>query len=307
MKVPEPIRVLFDNFPIATYPPVNNEIEGAANLERACQFYFQGSDDVDSLFALGCYGVKDIKGRYTPTDPLSLGYAMILASRNKYKLPTVANANNAGSSLMVLSYHSAPTNQLPMLIEDQIQDGVPVRLVKTTKALRKAVIKTLEPKLVVIADLIDSYYDLWLLAVAIEQKNFNEIFSFDSRCSVTDNFQKRDIYETLFDWNGFKQRHPTLFTTSHKLTDAMGNYLTGINDLALKAYYQLILKLYSKDLALFEKELALIRDNLVLELKLASLFIIFDGILSGSQPDLVQREYPTLVDWAYTVFEKYTD
>ena len=305
MKVPEPVRVLFENFPIVTYPPVANEVEGATNLEKSRQYYFQGAAATDSLFALGCFGVSEIKGRYIPTDPLSLGYAMILANRNRYKLPITADSSDNGSSLMVLSYHSAPTNQLPMLIEDQVQNDVPVRLVKTTKALRKAVTKSLEPKLITVADLIDSYYDLWLLAVAIEQTNFNKTFSIDSECKATENFERRDIYSTLFEWNGFKQRHPTLFTISHKLTEAANDYFTGTNELALKAYYELTLEQYLRDLALFESELSLIQNSLILELKLASLIIIFDDLLSESKPATIQRDHPALIEWAYTVLDKY--
>ncbi|CAN3375616.1 hypothetical protein DIURU_005650 [Diutina rugosa] len=305
MKVPEPVRVLFENFPIVTYPPVANEVESATNLERSRQYFFQGAAATDSSFALGCFGVSKIKGRYIPTDPLSLGYAMILASRNKYKLPITADSSDNGSSLMVLSYHSAPTNQLPMLIEDQVQNEVPVRLVKTTKALRKAVTKSLEPKLITVADLIDSYYDLWLLAVAIEQTNFNKTFSIDSECKATETFERRDIYSTLYEWNGFKQRHPTLFTTSHKLTEATKDYFTGTNESALKAYYELILEQYSRDLALFESELSSIQNNLILESKLASLIIIFDELLSESKPAAIQRDHPALIEWASTVLDKY--
>lgn len=300
MKVPEPVRVLFENFPIETYPPVANESVHSTNLEQSIKYPFLGTDQLNALFSLGVFGVYEYKNKVLPTDPLSLGYSLILADRNKFKLPRELSSKGSQSLLMVLSYHASSNNQLPMLIEDQIEES-PLRMVKTTKSLRKVVTKGMDASQLAIADLIDSYYDLWLMCLAIEGVGFDTTFNIEGTA-----VQRADIWSALLSWHGFKDRQPALFAQSHKLSKTLITDLwQGINLDHLSHYYSIRLGQYDQDLQLYANELEKIQNNTVLLLKLAGYLVVFTTILEGSRISDISSKHTKLVEWARSVVEKY--
>ncbi|KAK6460179.1 hypothetical protein DFJ63DRAFT_264196 [Scheffersomyces coipomensis] len=280
VKVPEPIERLFDTVPIITYP--KEEI-----IDHIDQFYFEGENKTnDDSFKLGVHQVIPYQGsderiRYIPNDPISLGYALWLAHKNNLKLPTKdGKGQSSNNSIIQLSYHAAPDQQLPILIEDSNES----RNIISLTAVKKSDHTNIESKL--ITDLIDSkFIDLWILCLLNEHPN--HIFKDEDEDDLFHLNKYYNSYEVA-NWKAFKIRYPNLFQ---------------ISGTSIKTFYKSELKSFNQNLQLLSSNF--INLDMSLKLKLVGYVIIFDKYLSDTEIGIIIKNYPSLIKSSYKLLEKY--
>lgn len=199
VKVPTFINNVFDTFPLVEYPPVNNTTEELRHdLEDQKVYFTQHEPKEKGSFILGVFNVCEYKGHTVPTDPISLGYTLILANKNGLGLPT-PNAKG-GHCIMKLAYNASPNKQLPILIEDES-----TRIIRCYDELAKLINKSLTTQQdKFIMGLVDTtIFDLWVLCLLVEKIELADIFGL--RLSQ---ITKYDLLNDIKAWNGFSVRYP---------------------------------------------------------------------------------------------------
>ncbi|RLV89815.1 Sorting assembly machinery 35 kDa subunit [Spathaspora sp. JA1] len=297
LKVPQVIKTFFDSVPINTIDDQSNTQLDDINID-----YFQGNNSCtsSSKFTLAVFNSMIEQDLILPTDPISLGYALLLSHKSKFTLPSSANKNSnevkSNCGIVAMSHLGSPNNVLPIIIED-IDN---IRTIKNLDTINheftdKNFGDDQEAKL--INQLIDiKFYDIWLQCILTEElpyKILSELFGLD--ISIEDNFvlQKSQMYEFLNqvpNWNSFKLRHPTLldsgvWNTSHYL----------------KNYYTIQISEFDQDFKLIIDYLNK-HPNSLLRYKVAGYVISIDKFLKSTklgevvlnQPDFLVQCYELL-------------
>lgn len=253
MKVPPPIKAVFDSFPLTTYPPVPNTTPVKKHQQDSQHYYFQ-STNTDGNFSLGIFNIITVNNTIIPSDPLSCSTAFILANINQLKLPNAANTPS-NCSLVLLSMYSSPNEQLPILIEDQKD----VRSIKTSESVDTLIETRFSKQELLVNELFHNLYDTWLLCLLTEDVDWKLVFNWGN--VITDNLEIYDLLQQLPNWKHFRIRNPQLFETGYNVKD----YLKKKNTSALSKYYQLKLAQLSRQLPLL-----IAYDSTLIHLKLVA-------------------------------------
>ncbi|ODV77166.1 uncharacterized protein CANTADRAFT_33870, partial [Suhomyces tanzawaensis NRRL Y-17324] len=214
VTVPAPVKQLFDTFPLATYPPVPNSTPEGLQETESNKFYF-GGPTTPHHFTLAVHNVFILEGsasRVVPSDPVSLGQALILSYKNKLKLPRLNEVSASPNAIAKVSFHASPDNQLPILIEEQKEQ----RNIRTYAAINHSILSKnfqgQDPELLAINELIDTkLFDLWILTLLsekLDEDTLSKLFQFHGIVGKLASF---DLYQEIPNWQAFKIRHPELF------------------------------------------------------------------------------------------------
>ncbi|KAG2732062.1 hypothetical protein G9P44_004479 [Scheffersomyces stipitis] len=319
--IPESVKKLFDTFPLTTYPAIPKTTSGNDEFIEEKKFYFenekQSQISTNASFSLGVHNVVEFKGqdgkrKYIPSDPVSLGQALILCHKNKLKLPTTSSTNRSCNSIMKVSFHASPDKQLPILIEDDKQS----RTIRTISSIIETVAKSnfqkhpyLDAELLVLNDFIDlKLFDLWILCLLNESiDRFDEIFDIDSKLDlsfVAKSLVINNIYSEVEHWRAFRTRNPNLF-------DYMGQNTQMIaSNTSLKNYYYLQIDEFADILPLWIKDINTdvsqnsIQQNIIF-FKLSSYIVIIHELLQGTKLNEVLVQHPDFVKACLQVLQDF--
>ncbi|RCK63962.1 Sorting assembly machinery subunit [Candida viswanathii] len=261
MPVPAVIKSLFDSVPLKTYNDDTPVIEGAGIR------YFEGNSKAQ--LTLGVFNLFECQGRAIPTDPISLGTALILGFKNGLKLPSKDAGTASGPGIMKMSLYGSPNKVLPILIETSES-----RTIRTLDEINHSIaannFKDEETKL--INDLIDTvFYDTWIMCVLTENPPVTQMFGLER--SIVSQAEWQDFMSEVPSWNHFARRHPNL----------SGQHLANF---------------YDQQLTQFERDLDLIIANLeenpndVIRFKLAGYLIIIDHFLQSTKLGAIVSQKP---------------
>lgn len=289
-EVPGPIRTLFDTFPLKTYPPVYSkpDEEGLVYFETKDPASLQSS----AKFTLGVHGLIQIEGKMIPTDPFSLANCLILCYRHGLLLPK--SDKKSSYSMMALSYEASPTDELPILVEQNEENVSIITSDEICTSLNKKYFNDSVTDLL-INSFLDDLNDLWVLIllsdVAQSQgTHFEKIFDFIGKNSGNE-FVKGLLVTRLLhaipSWCSFKAKNPLLFTTNRAYAALRNKELT---EVFYKSNAKALQKLYFEKMCLFERNLLQVwdfvrtRDNsevsAILELKIAAFIFIISEFVS---------------------------
>lgn len=314
--IPQSIKTVFDTFPLVTNPPTANTTPGNYRYVEDKKFYFGGK--TDGSFLLGVHNTfhhTDGSGvtRILPTDPESLAYALVLAHKNKLTLPRPGSTGK--SALFIASYHSSPSDQLPMLIEDTTSPRLRVQenhekqtdtvahrsFINLSQTLDKYSESSSER---LINNLVDTQFqDLWILCLLSEKldlQTWNRIIDVDPEVATSPQINNLVVSHLLADipsWHDFSVRHPNLFDTPSRTAGV--DYLFRSN---------LVQVQYKLQLEEFERTLAAVYDYVkdkkpeLLEFKLAAFVVIFTLLLKGTE---VAKKVQWILEYANEVIGKY--
>lgn len=337
-EVPKPIKEVFNAFPVYSYSSIPNTTEANNESIESSKFYFRTNKEKSSseaCFILGVHNVLMIKvgtgEKYTPSDPVSLGHALILCFKNDLKLPSPSGHGNKSShSIMKLSYHASPDNQLPILIEDN--SSLKTRNIRSSVSMNQSVkinndfAKNALAQMV--NELIDSeFYDLWILCLLgdLPKSNvlaFNQIFKLNTEITNSDTTNKLTIMSILNEipnWGSFKVRYSYLFDHSkgRNLMNIPGRLQNeGLVEIFANTNNESIEKAYQDKLQQFESNLELLIDYVqndtnnqkkILELKLIAFVINACTLLESTKlNEVVSKEkFAPFVKYCYEIISKY--
>ncbi|KAK6454764.1 uncharacterized protein RJT20DRAFT_156153 [Scheffersomyces xylosifermentans] len=267
VAVPEPIKRVFDTFPLTTYSPIQSTTPGNELSIEQNKYYFEGERS-DASFCLGVHNVikldsNDKKSRFIPSDPVSLGSSLILCYKNNLKLPTTDSKelqHSSGNSMLKLSFHAAPDRQLPIFLVDDEKSN---RTVKTASAIKDAFVnqdvnknEDFNVEQLILSNWIDTkLFDLWILCLLNEEiQHIDKLFNLDSELMkdpVPSYLLIRNLYHEIPNWQAFNTRNPNLF--NHDPSEYAKNAIasTTIATKHLSSYYDLQLKELENDLPLW--------------------------------------------------------
>lgn len=337
--IPKPIKTVFDTFPLITNPPTSNTTPANSQYIDDKKFYFGGKSA--GSFLLGVHNTFqhiDESGatRILPTDPESLAYALILAYKNKLTLPRPGSKGT--NALFAISYHSSPSDQLPVLIEQRenkssenkgekgqendlhldkqctdpvnlLNDHSQRSFINLSQVLTKYFVKS--PTAQLINRLMDSQFqDLWILCLLTEDldlQTWNTLFDVDPEVFTNSTINKLVVHHILTDlpsWHDFSVRHPNLFDVPSK---TLGVEFLFKSEL-IEAQYELQLEEFDYTLGAVyeyirtsEKSAALE----ILEMKLASFVVIFKLLLRDTKLGEMVAGNVKVVEFAEGVIAKY--
>ncbi|ODV93926.1 hypothetical protein PACTADRAFT_35671 [Pachysolen tannophilus NRRL Y-2460] len=190
-RVPEPIKAVFDTFPLKTYSankksdltlfPQNttNKFELIKKDQDQSQFSSQGN------FQLGVYNVsKYVKDPNVliPTDPICLSTLLIINLRNglllpKVKFPEGDNGNIKNNNFItILSYHASYDGELPLLIEDNSGKNLQKSIKSTSLINDLNLTRCTDNKEFFKCQVVDSIlYDCWVITVLYELSDLQKL------------------------------------------------------------------------------------------------------------------------------------
>lgn len=298
VAVPEPVKKVFEAFPLVEQPPVAAVTPGKSEQLEQRKYYFTKTPETknisDEKFTLGIHNVVVFEGRYIPTDPVSLAQALILCFRNGLKLPTTTNKNTTESSthaMMTLSYVASPDNELPILIEDTgsriIRTGTMVNQIMSTKYFENDV------KGLYLNQFLDErFYDLWVLCMLTEHDSLQVQLYWNSTFSdmIGNDMELSKLFQDMTHWSGFRVRHAHLF---NQLKTSPGDFWSRSNRKLLRNYYLMEVDRMQQKLPIL---LASILEHPILRLKLSSYMVIFDTLLSETRIGQVFHQSDGLAD-----------
>lgn len=339
-EVPKPIKKVFDTFPLYTYNPIPNTTPSNFQSIESNKFYFTSSNDQakdNACFTLGVhniYLVNTANGeKEIPSDPISLGHSLVLCHKNDLKLPT--SGDNIGSkskhSIMRLSYHASPDNQLPILIEDDLNSQT--RNIRSALSMNQSVKVNnnfSENALArIINELVDTELaDLWILCLLSDLPSsnpfvFNKLFKLDeeiTKSTFTNKITIMSILNEIPRWGSFQIRYSYLF--DHSRTKSFINMpqrlqSEDILEVFANTNNESIRKAYNDKLKEFEINLELLIDYIrnsesneqkkIIELKLVGFIIIMDSLLNNTKLHevLSKDKFSSFVKLCYEIIGKY--
>mmetsp|Transcript_1201 Transcript_1201/g.1319 ORF Transcript_1201/g.1319 Transcript_1201/m.1319 type:complete len:341 (+) Transcript_1201:21-1043(+) len=338
-EVPKPIKKVFDTFPLYTYNPIPNTTPSNIQSIESNKFYFTSSNNQsieNACFTLGVhniYLVKTTNGeKKIPSDPISLGHSLILCHKNNLHLPTCGDKGfKSKHSIMKLSYHASPDNQLPILIEDDLKTQT--RNIRSALSMNQSVKVNNKfsenPLARIINELVDTELaDLWILCLLSDLTSsnpfvFNKLFRLDeeiTNSTFTNKITIMSILNEIPKWGSFKTRYSYLF--DHSRTKSLINiplrlHSEDILEVFANTNNESIRKAYNDKLKEFEINLELLIDYIennesneqkkIIELKLVGFIIIIDSLLENTQLHAVlsKSKFQSFVKHCYEIIGKY--
>jgi sorting and assembly machinery component 35 len=305
MQVPQPVKQLFDHFPLKTYPPVPQlASDEKQQIEHRLFSYSASASTSSSQFKLGVYNVIQMtdKTTYIATDPLCLAAELSLSLQNDIKLPKINNKHHlANNSLFLLSHHSNKQAQLPIYIE-QDPRSKSKRIVRDHQSMNELYCSRVESSselmLITLADCV--LYDIWTATVLLDlaPEKQSEIYQFSDGsegAALTNRWALSSLLTQLCFRNGFNWRNRNItekfesgiFTRTSK--SAIAKEKSRIRAEFVKIIEDLNHVLVQKDTDFFNGE-----GPGLLDVKVASYLILIDKFLAGHDTCDVVNKYPAL-------------
>lgn len=338
-EIPKPLKKVFDSFPIYSYPPIPNTTPSNNQSIEANKFYFTSASEkseASQCFTLGVHNVYELQTdngkKIVPSDPISLGHSLILCHKNGLKLPSLENScHKTNHSIIKLSYHASPDNQLPILIEDDTK--LQTRNIRSALSMNQSVKVNNKfsenPLARLINELIDiEFADVWILCLlgdlpGSNLEAFHKLFRVDDEIMQSTLASKITILSILNEipkWGSFNVRYAYLFDHSKfKLIFNIPERAKseGILEIFAAANNESIAKTYANKLEELENNLELLIEYIqtgdsseqkeIIKLKLASFVIIIDSLLENTKlrQVLTQDKFNAFVKLCYKLIEKY--
>lgn len=332
MKVPESLRVVFDTFPLRSYPP----IPGLYGTYEDQIFHFKtlssnADDDKNETFSLGIHNAVPLQvngaSKRVPTDPFGLALALILCRRHHLLLPTEDDHLQSQHSLVKLSYEASPSNELPILIESS--NGA-TRSIQTTQEILKSIeLKNFadDAQVSLFNLFLDTLGDLWIFVLLVDlpkndQAAYRTLFGQDSEIdnSYVSDLQVLKLVADVPQWSSFKVRYSHLFDNSRSYATKLPSRLTNSSILEIMAVSDptAFEKVYLEKLMEFQRILPLLHKYLsseetseakaILELKLVAFVICIDKFVSPTTQigQVVQKkQFKNIVIRSREVLQQY--
>ena len=325
MKVPEPLRYIFNRFPLKTFPAIEDNTHHQEN-----EFYFglneaSSCNEQDQNFCLGVHNIQPvcIKGekKYIPTDPVSLGNCLILCFRNNLFLPSKGKQPLSRNSMRLMSYLVSDSKELPVLIET---NGSRTESITDSKSFAQSVsLKYFSKDLqgFLINHLLDNLNDLWILILLVDVHesgsfDYSKLFYQDPEIAsnkIANSLTTMKLVADIPYWTSFKIRYPHLFH-SHLSTNLSGESLRDlINSFNSKA----IEKTCIEKLQDFERTIPLVNKYLdsieesdsrsIIELKFASFVFVTSTFVSKSSHigRLLEFKFKDVISFSKEVISRY--
>lgn len=279
--VPEPVKALFDRFPLQTYPPISKR-DDAMNYEFAQRTYdFQGPNalqtDINDTFTLGVYSTfqEPSSDVALATDPWCLYAQLSLCKKNSLKLPRVTRTESGRPSkpqqkMALLSPLATQNESLPILVE-----GYNKRFIRSSDSIHDTLKSRAaeDPQQLMYISLLDHViYDCWVTQVLyhLDDEDFLKLYSFEASLgrnnSLVQPLSVQSLKLSLIKRNEFHLRHKVL--AQNVESTAVSYKSTSLQDILAP-----ILERCQKVLLRFEKLLQdkpFVESPTYLELKIAS-------------------------------------
>lgn len=332
MKVPSPIRAVFDAFPLKEYPP---DVFKKPNSELGVYFFSKssGNFEPDELenFNLAVHKISTVvvgeKTKYLPSDPIGLSTCLILCYRHQLLLPSDESDQTSLHTLRELSYLASPDNELPMMIETK---GSITQRITPSNEITKSVSSayfTENSQAFFINHYLDTLVDLWIFILLADiPQSHNPIPVYSSLFFQDDSVQQSEayLYLTILKlltevsaWNSFKIRYSFLFQQEKTILSTLfriskRNLLKGLAVCDERAFE----KVYFEKLREFERFLPMIMNYLknteeshaktVIEIKIASFcFTVSRLNCKGAHIERLMQKYPEIVQFSESVICQY--
>lgn len=209
-QIPAPIKSLFDNFPLKTYPPISSQDDAmhAEFLKRKYPFGGSSQTDINSTFALGVYNIfcEPKTKTILASDPWCLYAQFALCKKNALRLPCGNLEQEGGDDeynhcLDLLSPFAANDETLPVLIE-----GYNKRYIRSTDGINEILTSRVndDPEQLLFINMLDHIvYDCWMLQIFfhLSAAQFLKMYSFQDTCEI------KDLKVSLTKRNHFHLRH----------------------------------------------------------------------------------------------------
>lgn len=326
--IPQPLKRVFDVFPLRTYPPISPETTDSRKVIEAKRYYFEESNEekiTGDVLTVGVHNVIPIQNsKYTlmiPSDPISAGITLLLCHKNGLKLPrcqeTAGSLKKSGHSILKMSYYASPDTELPIIIEERTNPKNTVIMSSLSIAGSITAKNGFEKD--PLLDMLNSYmennlYDLWILSLfdqmkCLDYNNYiNEQFGFDcndQESKIVNLLSEISLLESVPYWRSFKQKYPTIFSNQHSysvLKSAINpsrrkcaEFLSGIDFSILEVVFSAKLKEFEKHLRLMIEYFTLEETNdrrFLVELKLVAFFLTVSSTLTESDRicDIIKRK-----------------
>ncbi|ONH66940.1 Sorting assembly machinery 35 kDa subunit [Cyberlindnera fabianii] len=319
LKVPEPVRELFDAFPRHKYPAIRQHtaLEKQAFEER--RFSYSASSLQDGThFTLVVYNVfQTPEQTYLATDPLCLSAELALALRNNNSLPKVNHdhADKSRNAVFIASHHAHPEGHLPLYVEeDALRKSR--RITKDSVSVQETLVSRVDSSSeLMLITLVDSVvYDAWMTAVLfdIDDSVKSEIYQYQqsSEFNLVNRAGLSGLLSQLVTRNNFALRNRQIVrafdsTVSSVLVHAvLRRNDRGVEFEKQRNYREFSHALQSIDAILSRKGTQFFSANEkpgLLDIKLASYVTLIQKFMLGTSLHETLDEYPGLKTHAVTV------
>ncbi|CCH44070.1 Sorting assembly machinery [Wickerhamomyces ciferrii] len=222
LKVPAPVKELFDKFPVEQYPAVKQLTPDTKKeiVNRNYSFSVSSDDKTNGLvtFKLGTYNVYHLDDNTVlATDPLCLIAELALSIKNNIKLPKLNNdkSDSNRNSLFLLSHHANSQGFLPIYVEEE-NHKKSNRLIKDSQSIDEILLSRVQSssELMLITLVDNVVYDFWITSVLFEfsKEVQQEIFTFStsSQQHYVNSWGIDTLLSQLLTRNAFDLRNPAI-------------------------------------------------------------------------------------------------
>lgn len=328
VKVPEPLRYVFDSFPLRTYPSVMPEVSNFQNDE----FCFESeasptSNGTNRKFCLAVHNVQRVQlggtTKVIPTDPFALNNSLILCFRHGLKMPSEPSKNKSSHSLRTVSYLASADNELPLLID--LMNSLTDHITNAEELANSVASRyfSADTHGYLINHYLDGLKDLWILALLCDipgnsSSEYLKLFYEDPELlsnSFTLKLASLQLATQMPSWNDFRTRYPHLFQSRlsrianfHKNT--LQNLVSSIDSEAINEVYQQKLKDFERNVPLIMGYLETVGNNdskTIIELKLVSFIFVIANFISERTKigSLIQDKFQHIVKHSEEVVSIY--
>jgi sorting and assembly machinery component 35 len=212
MKVPEPLRQVFDSVPLHEFPPVRQLAaqEKEAVEQRHHRYSVKTSSTKFTLCVYNVYQADD--NTYLATDPLCLAVELALGHTNGITIPKVNNdhLDKSRDSVFIVSHHAHPDGHLPLYVEEDNKRRITKDYVHIQDSLMNSVKSSSE---IMLISLVDSViYDSWITTLLFEcdttLKSQIYIHEPTENYELVNSLGVHSLVNCLIHRNGFELRNP---------------------------------------------------------------------------------------------------
>lgn len=331
VKVPAPLRVIFDTFPLQTYPE-NSKPQASLDENEFSLGFNDSAQEVDqkNKFCLAVHNVQLISfngiSRNIPTDPFSLAETLILCHRHNLKLPTNEAQAKSPHSIRLISYLASPDKELPMLVESRgtVTESITTNQQFVASIASKYFSSYAQDSL--FNQFLDNLRDLWIFVLISDipksyPSNYGTLFHQDKE--IEQNKYSTDatslkLVNDIPHWTSFKTRYAHIFnSTSAKMRVTAGLFKGSLLEAIATSDNQAAEALYFEKLQEFERVLPLMvkylksakhsEEKTILELKLSSfVFVVSKFVAENTHIGRALKfKYKDVVDYSQEVIARY--
>lgn len=327
-KIPSFFEKIFDLFPLFKYHDfLELDIRDKGNSKK--NFFFgHKNNKKESKFILGSFNIIDFSHKnsgvkYIPSDPISLGYALIFCKHYEHILPNDKQNEKSNNLLTILSPYASPNRTYFLAIEENSY----TRVLKTQNELMKELTENCctetSEQYLVISKVVDDIQDLWILCLACEKldlETLNKVFFVSEEIKLNKIINRivvSDLINQIYRSKDFQERHSD-FLGTRSFMNCLKKSIVNKSIEFFPLFTDLKKDLYSVELEKFELNLNLITDfvtkkntetntrlDTFLLLKIVGLVVIFDYVLPHTKLGKIICKRPILVEKCYEIINKY--